>query len=65
MKKNIGGFDRVLRVVIALIIFALGIIYESWWGLIGILPLLTATVRVCPAYMPFGISTCKPNPEKK
>ena len=29
------------------------------WGWIGILPLLTGSFRFCPAYIPFGISTCK------
>ena len=30
----------------------------GWWGYIGIVPLLTGTFRVCPAYLPFGINTC-------
>jgi hypothetical protein len=33
--------------------------FRNWWGLIGLLPLLTAAVRFCPAYVPFGITTCK------
>jgi hypothetical protein len=59
MKQNIGSTDRVFRVVLGLAIIAFGLIYQSWWGLVGIVPLITATVRVCPAYIPFGISTCK------
>jgi hypothetical protein len=59
MKKNVGSMDRVFRIVLGLVIIALGLIYQSWWGLVGIVPLFTATVSVCPAYMPFGISTCK------
>ncbi len=59
MKKNVGSIDRGLRFVIAIVIFVLGIIYQSWWGLLGFLPLLTATIRWCPAYLPFGITTCK------
>ncbi|MEW6702993.1 MAG: DUF2892 domain-containing protein, partial [Bacteroidota bacterium] len=42
MNKNVGGTDRVVRVILALVIFALGIIYQSWWGLVGIVPFLTA-----------------------
>jgi len=60
MKANIGTADRAIRVVVGLVILALGIIYRSWWGLIGLLPLLTASIRFCPPYALFGISTCRP-----
>ncbi|OGU55361.1 MAG: hypothetical protein A2V66_04090 [Ignavibacteria bacterium RBG_13_36_8] len=59
MKKNVGSWDRILRFVIGAVIIALGIIYQSWWGLIGIIPLFTALTRSCLIYVPFGISTCK------
>lgn len=65
MKKNIGSTDRVIRVVAGLLIIALGVLYQSWWGLIGIIPLVTATAGFCPAYLPFGISTCKTKTEAK
>ena len=32
--------------------------HGRWWGFIGLLPLLTAAVRFCPAYLPLGLSTC-------
>jgi hypothetical protein len=60
MKVNIGNVDRVIRVVVGLVIIAVGAYYQSWWGLIGLLPILTASIRFCPVYVPFGISTCKP-----
>ena len=44
-------------VILAVIIGALGWYYQSWWGLIALLPLLTAFSRVCPAWTIFGIST--------
>ncbi len=59
MKKNVGNVDRVLRLILGLVIIALGFINQSWWGLVGIIPLFTAAVGWCPAYLPFGISTCK------
>ncbi|MEW5843568.1 MAG: DUF2892 domain-containing protein [Bacteroidota bacterium] len=65
MKKNIGTTDRVIRVVLGLVVIALGIIYENWWGAIGIVLLLSAAASRCPAYLPFGISTCKVTPEEK
>lgn len=60
MKVNIGTADRVIRVVVGLAIICVGAYYQSWWGLIGLLPILTASIRFCPAYVPFGITTCKP-----
>ena len=58
MKTNMGTIDRWVRVVLGLAIGAAGLYFESWLGLIGLVPLGTALVGWCPAYVPFGISTC-------
>lgn len=57
MNANMGQVDRGLRVIVGIGILAAGIYFRSWWGLIGLVPLLTAFVGVCPAYLPFGLST--------
>jgi hypothetical protein len=59
MKKNMGKADRYIRLLIGVVIIALGIIYQSWWGLIGLVPLLTAGMNFCPLYTIFGMSTDK------
>ena len=62
MEKNVGGIDRVLRVIVGLGLLSLFFFLEGssrWWGLIGLVPLATATLGWCPAYLPFGIKTCK------
>jgi type IV secretory pathway TrbD component len=59
MKKNIGSADRVIRIVLGLIVIALGLVYKCWLGAIGLVILLTAAFRLCPAYIPFGINTDK------
>jgi hypothetical protein len=64
MKANVGTVDRVIRVCVGLAILGAGLYYRSWWGLIGFAPLLTALVRFCPAYVPFGLSTCKTKQNK-
>lgn len=56
--KNVGSADRVIRLVLGLVIIGVGFYYQSWWGAIGIVPLFTALIGWCPAYLPFGISTC-------
>lgn len=63
MSANVGGIDRVLRIVVglALIAWALGLIpgvAASVWGWIGVVPLLTALVGYCPAYSIIGVNTC-------
>jgi phage tail protein X len=59
MLQNVGTVDRIIRIVVGVIVAVIGIIYHSWWGLLALIPLLTAGVAVCPLYMPFGISTRK------
>ena len=65
MNKNIGTIDRVIRIVVGLVLIAYALrlgFHDTGWnwvGWIGILPLLTAIVRICPAYSIFGLSTCK------
>ncbi len=60
MKANVGGIDRIARITagVALVdLAALGQIGP--WGFIGIVPIFTGVTRWCPAYLPFGLSTCK------
>jgi hypothetical protein len=60
MKCNVGTTDRVIRIIVGIVIIALGVYFSSWWGLIGIIPLVTGLFKWCPVYIPFKISTvCK------
>ncbi|MBT3343487.1 MAG: DUF2892 domain-containing protein [Gemmatimonadetes bacterium] len=58
MTANVGGIDRVVRVVAGIAIIVAGVVYQSWWGVIGIVPLGTAVFSWCPPYALLGISTC-------
>lgn len=58
MKTNVGSIDRTVRIIAGIAILGAGYWHHSWWGLIGIVPILTGTFRFCPAYLPFGLSTC-------
>jgi hypothetical protein len=59
MKTNMGKTDKTLRLILGVLVAFLGIYFQSWWGLIA-LPLIgTSLIGTCPAYLPFGISTCK------
>jgi hypothetical protein len=59
MKANVGGTDKIVRYIAGIVIIALGFYFKSWWGVIGLLLILTALMSWCPAYVPFKISTKK------
>jgi len=59
MKANIGTSDRVFRMLLGVVVILIGVIAESWWGLIGLLPIMTAVTSFCGLYALLGISTCK------
>lgn len=56
--KNVGSADRVIRIILGLVIIGAGYYYQSWWGAVGLVPLLTALIGWCPPYALFGINTC-------
>jgi Protein of unknown function (DUF2892) len=57
---NVGNIDRILRIAVGAILIVLAVTGQiGLWGWIGIVPILTGTLRWCPAYLPFGLSTCK------
>lgn len=61
MKPNVGGIDRAVRVVIGLGLLSLLFLLDGnakWFGLIGIVPLLTAGMSFCPLYSLVGVNTC-------
>lgn len=58
--NNVGNIDRLVRLCIGVVLIAMVFVGpKSPWGWIGLVPLLTGLVRWCPAYLPFGINTCK------
>ena len=59
MKANVGTVDRVLRIVVGLVLMGLTLAGSIGpWGWIGLVLLATGLFRFCPAYLPFGLSTC-------
>lgn len=59
MKANVGGIDRVLRILVGLVLIGLAVTGTvGVWGYIGVVPLATGLIGWCPAYLPFGMSTC-------
>ena len=70
MKKNMGSANRIIRVIVA-IVFAVLYFTGTVTGTLGIVLLvlgavfvLTSVVSFCPAYLPFGLSTCSTKEQK-
>jgi hypothetical protein len=59
MKTNIGNVERLARIILGGVILGSGVMYQTWWGVIGAVPLLTGLLGWCPPYAMFGINTCK------
>ena len=57
MKENVGLIDRWVRIVLGLIIAILGVLFNSWWGLISIILIGTALFNFCPIWAILKIST--------
>lgn len=60
MKCNVGYTDRVIRLVAGIGIAIGGIIFESYWGVIGVVILATAVFCYCPIYALLGLKTTVP-----
>ncbi len=64
MKVNEGVMDRSLRVLAGLILIGLAATGTvGLWGYIGVVPLLTGAIGMCPLYSLLGINTC-PTPRR-
>jgi hypothetical protein len=57
--QNVGGIDRILRILVGLAVIAWGVYAHNWLGAIGLVPLVTGLFSWCPVYFPFGLSTRK------
>jgi hypothetical protein len=59
MKTNVGGIDRIARIVLGLALIALTLTGTiGVWGWIGIVPIATAAMGFCPLYTVLGFSSC-------
>ena len=63
MTPNVGGIDKILRIVVGLALIAFALLAPAtlswkWIGWIGVVPLLTGLFNFCPAYTLLGINSC-------
>ncbi len=63
MTANEGTTDRVVRIALGLLLLSLTIFGpQTWWGLAGLVPLVTGFVGYCPLSQLLGISSCRRPP---
>jgi hypothetical protein len=59
MKCNEGKIDRIARIAVGLGLISIAFIGpKTPWGFVGIVPLLTGSLGICPLYSLLGINTC-------
>jgi len=63
MKCNVGKSEQAIRIGLGILIVLAGLYYNSWWGLIGLMPIITGIIRYCPVSDIFGVSTCEVDEE--
>ena len=58
MKRNIGSFDRMMRLAIGVVLLALVFVGpRTPWGYVGLIPIITALFGFCPLYAALGLTT--------
>jgi hypothetical protein len=58
MKLNVGGVDRILRIIVGLALIAWALMGGPVWAWIGVVPLATGLFSFCPLYSMIGMNTC-------
>lgn len=59
MKKNVGGIDKALRMLVGAGLLGATLAgLLPLWGYIGIVPLATGLLGWCPLYPLLGLSSC-------
>ena len=57
MQANVGGIDRILRIVVGIALIAWAVTGGPVWAWIGVVPLATALIKFCPLYTVLGMNT--------
>jgi hypothetical protein len=61
MNLNVATWERVLRIFVGVVLLALSVVGpQTAWGLLGVVPLITGVMGVCPLYRAFGITSVGP-----
>lgn len=59
MNANVGGIDRVLRILVGIALIVWALMGGPVWAWVGVVPLATGLIKFCPFYPLLGLSTCQ------
>lgn len=60
MKSNVGGVDKVLRIIVGVVLVAWVLFFNGpVWAWVGVVAIATGFISFCPLYPLLGINTCK------
>ena len=59
MKANVGGIDKILRLVAGAALIAWAATGGPVWAYAGVILVVTGLLNFCPLYPLLGISSCK------
>ncbi len=57
MKTNVGSYDAGIRFLLGCVVLFLSVNGIGWWGLLGLIPILSAACSFCPLYWVLRIDT--------
>ena len=63
MNFNVGIRDRSIRFILGCVIIAAGFYYQSWWGTVGLILLVTGLIAWCPVYSLLNIDSGAESPK--
>jgi len=63
MNFNVGILDRSIRFILGCVIIAAGFYYQSWWGTVGLILLVTGLIAWCPVYSLLNIDSGAESPK--
>jgi len=58
MKLNVGGIDRILRIVVGLALVGWALSGGPVWAWVGLVAIGTGAIGFCPLYPLIGLNTC-------
>lgn len=61
---NVGRIDQIIRFVLAVVFLVLSFTVSTWFIIGAVIALVTASIKVCPLYMIFGLKTTKKEDKK-
>jgi hypothetical protein len=54
---NVGSTDQKIRIILGAAVLVTLFAMQTWWMMLGVIPIATGLLELCPLYSIFGINT--------